>query len=672
MPPLAIYVDHPFRPFTGFCELMLQISKLLDCTTGPPLYNPDHFVKLIALLREDPSWEEAAMFCLSAAWPNLNSPHRTLLREILSDWIPERSHKWNWDIRKAMINEALWDMPTHIREDWAVRSSASVASFFININMTDNAARIILEYTPQDRGVQLLHTPLAAELIRCLDDSGTAKTTGFGETVLEKYTISHEYLACEPLVRVALANAYMGAGNYARAGELLKPVLHTSKTSTYLKMLVSLRLNKAERRSDPGLDLSILGSKSSLKFVLLHLEKAPHSLRIVCLSELVATLNELHIPGKLKPTSWALLHLAWRRFKEDRSLKLDWRYQVLQSLMVASETVVSVIEKSPGKQDSDFLKEFHNWIQISKLSGITGIGLGERVDFIPESEVFAFFEDDKNYESILTFTHLKNTSFLKKRLTRSFPKVICILLLLRRYDLISGLASLSKIDDSQLPYLKDHGMPDWVLPDDTEFWDQFCRVQWMFCVKPLRLDGGEIQMQPEYILPVKHTQYAGVNACAVIDKATIHEFYSEDNSGANNHDQTVYALKIFASSRAKQHYEAELQAFKRLSEGVDKSQSIIEFFGGIHIGDTFAILLEYADMGDLESHMRQVSPPTSGEEMNWLWSQLLRLGSALAYLHSIPYRGENENLLGLVVPATYKEIANKYLDGITISCQAMY
>ncbi|KAI0891826.1 hypothetical protein F4806DRAFT_481422 [Annulohypoxylon nitens] len=630
MMPLTVSGCHPSCSFTGFHNLMHKVSQLLESGIKPPPFNRSIFAEPLELLQENQHWEEAAIFCFSAAWPNFNSFSRALVQGILVKWVPISSHKWNWDMRKAMIDESLWDKPLHIRQDWAAPSSAAIASFFININKPVNAAHI-LEDVLEVEDVRLLNTPLAAELIHCLDYSSKGRAIRFGEKALTRYMDNAGKLACEPLVRIALADVYMGMGNYTRATELLTPVLHNSKASTHLKILVSLRLNKSNRRTKAELDIAIIGAESSLRFVFLHLETATHPLKIVCLSELIATLIELRISGESEPFSWVLPYHAWRIFDEDESIKLDWRYESLQSLLkIPREPTISIIGTPPMGKNSTFHEEFHNWIQHARLSGITYFKAIRRVDFIPESQVIAFFEDAKHFEYLTTLSHFNGTSF-----SRNFLKITSILLILKRYDLISGLASRLQPEDPQLPYL---AKPDWISSDDKELWEKFYQLQWRFCVKPLKLNGDEMIMRPGRMLPVKHTRYLGAGSCAVLDKIVVHKRYVEDGSGAKSNNSTVMTLKAFVSPHARQYYEAELQAFKQLAHGVDRPESIIKFFGGVQIGDTYALLLEYADMGDLDFYMRQVSPPTSKSDMNRLWSQVLQLGNALAYQHSMPYR----------------------------------
>ncbi|KAI1457063.1 kinase-like domain-containing protein [Annulohypoxylon moriforme] len=623
---------------------MQQIDELLHCRAENFSHHTSLFAGSIEIMQKYPPWEQKAIFCLSAAWPYFVSPCRALLQETLHKWEPNLSTQSNWDIRNTMINEALWDKPSHVRNDWAIPSSASIANFFIGINRLDNAA-YMLNYEFERKVVKLLSTPLTAKLIRCLDAVNPDQAIKFGENALQEYSKENRLLNCEPLVRVALADVYMAVGNYTCAVEHLKPVLRASKASTHLKILVSLRLNKAKRRIEPQLDLAAIGLKSPLKFAILHLETVPHPLKIVCISELVATLNQLCIPRESEPVSWAIPHLAWRKLSIDQSMKSDWRYETLQSLLKIQEHATTVIEKPLESQSSDFLEEFYNWIENSKINGFKGTSITETTDFIPESKVVEFWGDGKHYESFLKFIDSRDTDILvlEDMVMRTCSKIVCILLLLKQYKRLQFLPSLLTLHDSQLPYLE---RPKWISSNNMDIWKEFYQTQWMFCVKPLRFDGREVVMPPEYILPIRYTRYLGAGACAVVDKAMIHERYVEDEFGAKANYPTVCAWKVFVSSHAKQYYKAELQAFKHLANGVARPESIIGFFGSLQIGDTFALLLEYADMGDLETYMRQVSPPTSDAEMDKLWKQVLQLGNALAYQHKIPYRGEDKEVFG--------------------------
>ncbi|KFA66947.1 hypothetical protein S40285_05744 [Stachybotrys chlorohalonatus IBT 40285] len=55
------------------------------------------------------------------------------------------------------------------------------------------------------------------------------------------------------------------------------------------------------------------------------------------------------------------------------------------------------------------------------------------------------------------------------------------------------------------------------------------------------------------------------------------------------------------------------------------------------MGQTSGFLLEYADLGDLETYWSTTPPPLSDAAMHSLWYEMLQLSHAVKYLHNIPF-----------------------------------
>lgn len=77
-------------------------------------------------------------------------------------------------------------------------------------------------------------------------------------------------------------------------------------------------------------------------------------------------------------------------------------------------------------------------------------------------------------------------------------------------------------------------------------------------------------------------------------------------------------------------YREEVNGFR----AVRNTESIIKFHGSYIHGDSFNILLEYADKGTLEDFFRQESPPSRGLDIIALWEALFQLIQGLKAIHS--------------------------------------
>ncbi|KAI1387293.1 uncharacterized protein F4822DRAFT_430047 [Hypoxylon trugodes] len=371
-----------------------------------------------------------------------------------------------------------------------------------------------------------------------------------------------------------------------------------------------------------------IGPRSPLVFIFKEFGAADHLLRLECLSELLATLQQLNVYGisvdKYAPLPW----LAWRRLREDRCINSLWMFKTLQCMLQIPEDIILAINPLLGETSSTTLQRFHSWIKRVRVSGLTGDDLTVRADFIPDIEVQILFRDGSLLDSILELImRTARMNIKRKAIRETCGKVMCILLLLRRWDLLPIFVSNPELHDSNLPFLAN---PGWAPFDDFALWRRFDQVQWRFCVRALGFLHEcassilrETSRSPQEILPIKSTNYLGGYDFVVVDRPR------------------CVRIENFKSSNAKEYYEAELRALNRLSAERFATEEIVAHFGGVRFGNTFCLLLENTEMGDLGSYMKNNTPPTSENEMRHLWKRIFQLGSALLYIHRIPYRDLN-------------------------------
>jgi hypothetical protein len=63
---------------------------------------------------------------------------------------------------------------------------------------------------------------------------------------------------------------------------------------------------------------------------------------------------------------------------------------------------------------------------------------------------------------------------------------------------------------------------------------------------------------------------------------------------------------------------------------------MIGFYGSFVQDDTYNILLEYADHGNLEQYFQTVPPPSEPEDLISFWRGLFRVIKALNRIHNVP------------------------------------
>lgn len=90
-------------------------------------------------------------------------------------------------------------------------------------------------------------------------------------------------------------------------------------------------------------------------------------------------------------------------------------------------------------------------------------------------------------------------------------------------------------------------------------------------------------------------------------------------------------MKTYFTSEAEIYYNTEVAAFMNI--GV--TSNIIKFHGSFTRGDSYNVLLEYADKGNLADYFKNESPPSEGEEIIQFWEAMFMLIDALRRIHQV-------------------------------------
>jgi len=78
---------------------------------------------------------------------------------------------------------------------------------------------------------------------------------------------------------------------------------------------------------------------------------------------------------------------------------------------------------------------------------------------------------------------------------------------------------------------------------------------------------------------------------------------------------------------------------------------LIGFYGNYRQGDSYNVILEFADKGSLEEYFRTVPPPREYEDIIEFWMGLFAVLKALTTIHNIELhspKGESKALNGFV------------------------
>lgn len=303
------------------------------------------------------------------------------------------------------------------------------------------------------------------------------------------------------------------------------------------------------------------------------------------------------------------------------------------------------------------IQDFRFWVREKKVAGARGPLAEVKDDFVPEVLIHEFFEDDKRIRKILQALNLEHPGLAHQAtIKHRYRKVFSILLHIGKGQFILNFVEYENLDDGRLPFeTEPHNFPK----SADGLFDQFYQAQWMFHAADFHYVRIDMRLGAESILPIirkeKIKDADGVSAD--LRKVVLHSAHHRLPAtregvsfpgpfehvplklilaGAQNLSQeeaSTFALKTYRSTDAKRFYETESNAFKRFLHRTNYREGIIGFNSSFIHGDTYNILLEYADRGTLETYFQTVQPPWSPDHVADFWNGFFGLAKALLLIH---------------------------------------
>lgn len=106
-------------------------------------------------------------------------------------------------------------------------------------------------------------------------------------------------------------------------------------------------------------------------------------------------------------------------------------------------------------------------------------------------------------------------------------------------------------------------------------------------------------------------------------------------------------------STAENLYKAEVNAFTKIYNSApnpiaQRPENIVDYYGHFVQNNKHCILLEYAQLGNLEMYFEKASPPESAADMLQFWQSMFKLLDGLALIHNLggPNEGSTTAFLG--------------------------
>lgn len=97
--------------------------------------------------------------------------------------------------------------------------------------------------------------------------------------------------------------------------------------------------------------------------------------------------------------------------------------------------------------------------------------------------------------------------------------------------------------------------------------------------------------------------------------------------------QNTFVLKTYRTAEAEESYTAERDAYMKLRWGENLPQNIVSYYGSFVHGNSYNVILEYADEGTLEDFMEKTDPPSSFEDTLRFWKRFLNVLQGIMAIH---------------------------------------
>jgi hypothetical protein len=204
------------------------------------------------------------------------------------------------------------------------------------------------------------------------------------------------------------------------------------------------------------------------------------------------------------------------------------------------------------EDESNALREFDEWIRKACCIGTRAPTFDKDFPFIPFREVQEYLNDDR-VNMLLKAVSVDLDLSTRGNLRDNYPRIFCILLVLRKGDLITEFLKQSKLKDCHLPVyshqLQFRESPE--DPDDFDFKENFLKYQWSFVdAADFTLDSTDFEK--DRILPFVQSERLGEDGSAVIQKIVLDDAYNHlrPPSSSSQVSGTVTALDYSRSPLA--------------------------------------------------------------------------------------------------------------------------
>lgn len=202
--------------------------------------------------------------------------------------------------------------------------------------------------------------------------------------------------------------------------------------------------------------------------------------------------------------------------------------------------------------------------------------------------------------------------------------------------------------DDKLPFISPHDFPQHTDSQSETLYEQFRKAQWRFCAVTLR-QGQMGDIRDETPMPYIEQVYLGEGRSSRVYRVTVHPEYDHLEEQGKRvsviKHRFSHSVADFSKERrvvfSGKHYALEMYR-DRGCFGIDvaaledfkKTEMMGQYCSYTH-RQHHCILVEYADLGTLESYMADRRPPYRGQEIRQFWTALLRITRVIGSIHGL-------------------------------------
>lgn len=320
------------------------------------------------------------------------------------------------------------------------------------------------------------------------------------------------------------------------------------------------------------------------------------------------------------------------------------------------------------------IQEFHQWVKENQIEGVQGTVKDKQIEGIQGSVETSscFFLPISTLKKRFTPRYLAQLKSVLPRnegsdfnskdiLDHDYCKAFCILLMIGKGEYIEYFLRHSSLCDQKLPFEPESRPPKFPHdPNDPGLFKKFCEKQWLLCAPEFK-KKSKSSYRKEEILPIVEHKYRSQGGSARIFEIKLHQCYDKfdepkdpevnanpflltellralaklEQAQRSQHPKT-YILKQYHTEAAERDYNAEVKACRLLS----RAQNVIKFYMGYEQGNTYNVILEYADKGDLEDFFKNTPPPSTGIDICHFFEGMFGLAEAVKEIHE-PLPGDD-------------------------------